>query len=437
MATIGIRLEDKNRWERRVPLTPADAAAVAAATGHRILVQPSPTRVFPDDDYRALGLEVDDAAVAADVLVAVKEIPAALFRPGGVYACFSHTIKGQPYNMPMLRRLLELGCTLVDYERIVDAQGRRLIFFSLHAGYAGMIESLRALGLRLRARGRETALTRVKPAYEYRDLADAEAHLREVGERLAAEGGRPLSLGLAGYGNVSRGAQTVLSWLPTAAVAPEDLPAAAASATGPAPLLVTVFREEHMVRPRGDHAFALRDYFDRPERYEGRFAEHLPHLDLLVNTIFWTERYPRLVTRDWVRGAFAGGAEPRLQVIGDISIDIEGSIEISLKATYPDAPCFVYDPDADAAVDGVEGRGIVVMGVDNLPCELPREASEHFSAIFKDMVGPLGDCDWSAGYADLDLPRPLKSAVICHRGELAPAYAGLAAALARHGGGAA
>ncbi|HPF34098.1 MAG TPA: hypothetical protein P5571_02735 [Candidatus Krumholzibacteria bacterium] len=435
MATIGIRLEDKNRWERRVPLTPADAAEVAAASGHRLLIQPSHTRIFPDDAYRAAGLEVTDEAVVADVLIAVKEIPAVLFRPGGVYVCFSHTIKGQPYNMPMLQRLLDLGATLVDYERIVDAQGRRLIYFSLHAGYAGMLESLRALGLRLRARGRETALADVKPAYEYADLADAEAHLRGIGARLAAEGGRPLSIGVAGYGNVGRGAQTVLSWLPTTAVDPDELPARAAAETGPAPLLVTVFREEHMVRPRGDHPFVLQDYFDNPERYEGRFHEHLPHLDLLVNSIYWTERYPRLITKAWVREAFAGGAEPRLQVVGDISIDIEGSVEISLKATRPDEPCYVYDPDTDAGADGVTGRGIVVMGVDNLPCELPREASEHFSSVFKGMVAPLGDCDWSAPYAELDLPPHLKSAVICHGGGLAPQFARLAEPLARHGGG--
>ncbi len=115
MATIGIRLEDKNRWERRVPLTPAHAAAIARESGLQIMIEPSPTRVFSDDQYRDAGLEVTDDAVRADVLIAVKEIPIKLFRPGGVYMCFSHTIKGQPYNMPLLKRLLDLKCTLVDY----------------------------------------------------------------------------------------------------------------------------------------------------------------------------------------------------------------------------------------------------------------------------------------------------------------------------------
>ncbi len=434
MATIGIRLEDKNRWERRVPLTPAHAADIARESGLKLMIQPSPTRVFSDDQYRDAGLEVTDEAVTADVLIAVKEIPIKLFRPGGVYMCFSHTIKGQPYNMPLLKRLLDLKCTLVDYERIVDTNGRRLIFFSIHAGYAGMIESLRALGLRMQARGRYTVLAEIKPAYEYADLKDAEQHIRSLGGKLGAANDETIVVGISGYGNVSRGAQTVLDWLPVTDVAPRDLKQAAEMSQGK-PLVKVVFGESDMVRPAGDHDFELQDYFDNPERYEGCFAEHLPHLDLLVNTIFWTERYPRLVTKEWVRKAFADGATPRLQVIGDISIDIEGSIEISLKSTYPDEPSFVYDIATDTAIDGVEAEGIVVMAVDNLPCELPRESSEHFSSILKDMVADLGRADWTVPYDDLNLPSHLKTAVICHHGELAPGYAGLAESLAEHGEG--
>ncbi len=139
------------------------------------------------------------------------------------------------------------------------------------------------------------------------------------------------------------------------------------------------------------------------------------------------------MTREWARAAFADGAEPRLQVIGDISIDIEGSIELSLDCTTPDEPNFVYDPDTDAVTPGVVGHGVVVMAVDNLPCELPREASQHFSSVLKTMIAPLGDADWSADYADLDLPDHLKTAVIAHKGVLAPAYAYLAEPVARAG----
>jgi len=432
-ATIGIRLEDKSKWERRVPLTPADAAGVQACFGHRLIVQPSPIRVFADREYREAGIEVSDAALEADVLIAVKEIPPALYRPGKVYVNFAHVIKGQARNMPLLREYLRHGCTLVDYECIADEHNRRLIFFSVHAGYAGTIEALRALGLRLQGRGVATPLAEIQPPHAYADLTAAEAHLRGIGERLRADaraGAAPLVIGVAGYGNVARGVQTVLSWLPTARVAPSDLPAAA-SAPAAAPLLVCVFKEQDMVRPRDGREFALQDYYDHPEAYAGRFAEHLPHLDLLVNTIFWTERYPRLLTADWAAAQFRDGREPRLQVVGDISIDIEGSIQISVKATQPDAPCYVVDPVAGEVRDGVDGRGIVVMAVDNLPCELPREASEHFSTVLKDMVGDLGNCDWTAEFLDLDLPPHLKRAVIVHRGELAPRYAYLAEFLER------
>lgn len=432
MSTIGIRREDKNEWERRVPLTPADAARVRDGFGHTIVVQPSPIRVFPDAAYRDLGFEVSDAALEADVLIGVKEIPPELYRPGGVYVNFSHTIKGQPYNMPLLKRYLEQGCSLVDYELIADADGRRLIFFSLHAGYAGMIESLRALGRRLDAEGIATPLRDVKPAYAYADLADAEHHLRAIGDRLWNEGpyftgAGPLVIGVSGYGNVSKGAQEVLAWLPAARVKVEDLPRAAEASEG-MPLAVCVFEESDMVRPRSG-AFELQDYYANPERYEGRFEEHLSHLDLLVNTIYWTERYPRLVTKDWAAGQFRDGGRPRLRVIGDISIDIEGSIELSLKATYPDRPCFVYLPATGEAVDGVAGDGIVIMAVDNLPCELPRVSSEHFSQVLWPMVGDLGRADWSAAFADLDLPPHLKRAVIVHKGELTPAFAHLSAHL--------
>jgi len=429
MTTIGIRREDKNKWERRVPLTPADAAYVQHEYGHELIIQPSPIRIFDDDSYREAGLAVSDDALEADILIGVKEIPPELYRPGKVYMNFSHTIKGQPYNMPLLKTYMERGCSLLDYECIADDDGRRLIFFSLHAGYAGMIESLRALGLRLATRGIANPLSDVKPAYAYADLADAEQHLRTIGDRLLNEGPfgdhGPLVIGVSGYGNVSRGAQHVLAWLPVTRVTVDDLPNVA-RITDCKPLALCVFEEKDMVRPRGDHPFALQDYYDNPEKYAGRFEDHLPHLDMLVNTIFWTERYPRLVTKAWTAAQFRDDGAPRLQVIGDISIDIEGSVELSLKATYPDSPNFVYDPKTGEAIDGVEGEGIVIMAVDNLPCELPLAASEHFSTILRDMVGDLGKADWTADFAELDLPLHLKRAVIVHKGELTPTFAHLA-----------
>jgi alanine dehydrogenase len=436
---IGIRREDKNEWERRTPLVPADVADLVRDRGLEFIVQPSPIRVHADEDFAAAGASVDEDLSAADVVLAVKEIPVAGIHPRKTYVFFSHTVKGQAYNMPMLQHVLDVGATLIDYERISDEQNRRLIFFSVHAGYAGMIESLRALGLRQAHLGRPAPLAEVRHAFQYPSLAAAEAHLAEIGERMAAAAAGsqdpPLVIGIAGYGNVARGCRHILEALPVREITPAELPDLAgrpAAETGP--ILAVVFREEHMVEPRSaDAQFVLQDYYQRPQNYRGVFERHLPFLDVLMNTIYWEERYPRLVTRKWVKEAWHGGAEPRLQVIGDISCDIDGSIEITRKAPPPDNPCYVYDPAGGDLHDGVEGRGPVVMSVDNLPCELPRESSAHFSAVLRDMVPALARADFTRDLASLDLPPHLKKAVIAHRGELAPAYGYLKEFLDRNG----
>ena len=429
--TVGIRREDKSQWERRVPLVPADLKALVEKGGPRFLVQPSPIRVFTDAEYRAAGIEVDESLAAAELIFAVKEIPVDLLRPGKVYVCFAHVIKGQPYNMPMLARLMELGCSLVDYETIVDDRGRRLIFFGLHAGYAGMIEGLWCLDRRLRSRGRPSPFEGVRHAYDYDDLARARAELEPMaaGLRRRDPGAGPLIVGIAGYGNVGRGCQEVLGWLGAVEVEVDQLAdLASGRVPAPAPLLKVVFKEEHMVEVLPDPetgvapAFELQDYYDHPERYRGRFERYLPHLDMLVNAAYWDERYPRLVTRRWARESYGGGGEPRLQVIADISCDIEGGIELTLKSTQPDAPCFTYDVQSDAVEMGCSGAGPAIMAVDNLPCELPRESSQYFSHVLRDMVPALAAADWRAAFDELELPPHLERAVIVHRGELTPAY---------------
>jgi alpha-aminoadipic semialdehyde synthase len=425
--TIGIRREDKSEWERRVPLIPSALADLQSSNDLRFLVQPSAIRIYTDDDYRTAGVAVEEDLGDADLVFAVKEIPSELLRAGKTYVYFSHVIKGQPHNMPMLRRLMELGGSLVDYEKIVDAQGRRLIFFGVHAGYAGMIETLWCLGKRLAAQGVNTPVRDVRHAYEYASLDAAREHLRELGERIRAGGLdarlRPLVFGLAGYGNVSQGAQEMLDALGATELPVAELARRAARGSDAPPLLRVVFKEEDMVEPAApDDTFVLQDYYDHPEKYRGTFASHLPWLDVLVNTIYWDERYPRLVTKDWARESYTAGQSARLQVIGDISCDIEGSIELTVRTTTPDAPGFVYDPATDTAREGVVGAGPVVMAVDNLPCELPREASDHFSRVLREMVPDLARADWTADFAELPLPPSLKRAVIVHKGRLTPPY---------------
>ena len=421
-SVIGIRREDKNRWERRVPLVPSDVRDLNARHGLHFLVQPSAIRVYSDADYRSAAATVSEDLGPSSIVFAVKEVPIELLMPGKIYIYFAHVVKGQHHNMPMLHRLMELGCTLIDYEKITDDKKRRLIFFGRHAGYAGMIDTLHCLGARFKSGGISNPLAEVRKAHEYPDLAAAKEHLSTLIPKMArGRGNTPLVFGFSGYGNVSTGAQEVFDSLDPVEFPVADLASADKSAGG-RPVKV-VFREEDMVvRKDAGKPFELLEYYEHPERYEGCFERHLPYLDVLVNCIYWEPRYPRLVTREWARKNYVPGRPPRLKVIGDISCDIEGSVELTVRATEPDNPCYVYLAQEGETSDGVDGNGPVVMAVDNLPCELPKESSQYFSSALRDMVPPLAAADWRSSFDRLSLPDCLKRAVIVYRGELTPSY---------------
>lgn len=427
MNRIGIRLEDKHAFERRVPLTP-EAVEALVADGIEVVVQPSPIRAFRDETYRAAGATVDADLSACDVVFAVKEIPAELFRDGGAYVFFSHTIKGQSHNMPMLRRLMERGATLIDYEKITDDQGRRLVFFGRHAGLAGMIDTLAVTGRRLEALGTPTVLSELRLAHEYPDLEMAKDAVIAVGARLAQEplpaSLAPFVVGFCGYGNVSRGAQEIAHLLPHEKVTPEELAGVMSRPGLPRDRIFTVvFEERHLVERIDGAPFELHDYYDHPERYRSTFSEHATALSVIVNAIYWTDAYPRLVTKDQLRQWHADGRH-RLLSIGDISCDIDGAIECTSRATTPDAPAYVYDPIRGQESEGVVGDGIVMMTTDCLPCELPRESSSAFTSALLPYAKGIAEASFSAEtVAEAGLPEPIARACIVWRGELTEPFA--------------
>ena len=426
---IGLRREDMYHWERRVPLVPGDLRRLSDENGLRFVVQSSEKRAFTDDEYRDAGFEIVDKLEGCPIVFGLKEIPIDVFEPNAAYVFFSHTIKGQPANMPMLQRCLDLGCTILDYERIVDDDNRRLIFFGNYAGLAGAIDTLWTLGRRLAQEGFDTPLAEIRQASTYADLAEAKKAVAAVGKRIAEEGLpeaiSPLVIGLSGYGNVSKGAQEILDLLPIESVRPVDLLGDGGAFGGPNRVIKVVFREEDTVLRLDPSApFDLQEYYDHPERYRGAFDRYLPRLHALVNCVYWEPKYPRLITREAVRELYADG-QPTLRVIGDISCDIEGSVEITVKATEPDDPVYVYDPTTGSIVSGIDGHGPVMMTVEILPSELPREASAYFSRILTGFVPAIAAADYRVSFDALALPPELKRAVICHRGELAPDYKNL------------
>ena len=365
----------------------------------------------------------------------MKEIPVEKLRPGRTYVYFSHVIKGQRSNMPMLRRLLELGSTLIDYEPITDRRGRRLIFFGRHAGYAGMFDTLWALGQRLAAEGFPTPLADVRLAHEYAGLDDALEKLSRIGDRIRREGLpsglRPLVVGFTGSGNVSKGAQEVFDRLPFEEIDPEELRSLPEDRDRPRNVLYKcVLERSQRVARIADGGYDEEEYRREPGLYRTALGELLPHLTVLVNGIYWEPGRPRIVSRDQLEVLWGADPMPKLRVLGDITCDVGGSIEANVAATSPGDPVYVYDVRTGEARPGVVGRGPVVMAVDNLPCEFPREASEHFGDSLLRFVPALSRCDWDAPLEDLALPPELKKAVVVHRGQLAPGFDYLEAALA-------
>ena len=392
------------------------------------IVQPSKIRIFNDEEYQKSGAVVQEDLSSCSIIFGVKEMPTSFFEPGKVYAFFSHTIKGQQYNMPMLKRLMSLGCYLIDYEKIVDENGRRLLFFGRYAGLAGMIDSLWALGKRLEWEGIVNPFSSLQQTFRYHSLEEAKEAVTVVGEKIKKKGIpvslTPLVCGFAGYGHVSKGAQEIFDLLPHKQIKPGELFSLFKQKENSEDYLYkVVFREEDMVAPVSRESnFELQDYYDHPEKYTSKFEAYLPYMTLLINAIFWTPRYPRLITKKGLKNLFEKEQSPRLRLIGDITCDIEGAIECTVRATQPDNPVFIYNPLKNQVTDGYKGTGVVVLAVDNLPCELPRSSSLDFGNTLTKLIPDILKADFSTDFAHCRLSPRIKNSVILYKGKLTPQY---------------
>ena len=424
---IGIKKEEKNKWEKRTPLAPSQVKELKEKHGIDAYVESSDIRIFEDEEYKEAGAKIVEDLSEVPVVFAIKEIKKEEFVSGNTYLFFSHTIKGQEYNMPMLKDLMDKGCQLIDYETITDREGKRLLAFGRYAGLAGMIDSLWSFGQRLKWEGLDSPFAEVKRAYEYSSLFEAKKHILEIGQKIKEEGLDPrlvpLNVGVAGYGHVSRGAQEILDLLPVMEIEAKELLDMDMDSAADNFLYKVVFKESDLVKTISEEdEFQLNDYYKNPEKYESRFYNYLPRLSLLINAIYWEEKYPRLVTKEELSSFYAKEDQVKLKVIGDISCDIEGAIEATVRSTDPGDPVFVYNPATGNAKDGYKGEGPVIMAIDNLPCEFSADASTFFGEILKQFVPDIVEADYSKDFESLELPPPIKRAVILHRGELAPDY---------------
>lgn len=423
--TIGIRHEDKYLMECRVAITPTHVKKLKEK-GLEFVVEKSPKRIFKDEQYAEAGAKLVEKLTEADIIFGVKEVPPHHFENEKTYVFFSHVIKGQAYNMPMLKVLMEKKCNLIDYEKIENEEGKRLIFFGRYAGLAGAINSLWSLGQRLLEQGVANPFSELRQATTYNSLEEARAAISSVGRHISLYGLpaqlNPMVVGITGNGNVSLGAQEIIHLLPCMEISPEQLLELKPSNTANNHIYKVIFKPEHLSKPRNkDDQFDLPTYYQFPERFENDFERYLPQMSVLLNCMYWDKRFPRIVTKDFLEHLYAHG-EPHLKVIGDISCDPDGSVECTHQGTEIEDPVFVYDPVTRQPSMGFKGHGILVMAVDILPSELPREASIGFGDALFPYIEAIAKADYQVDFEQLQLPAAIKKAVILHKGRLTPKY---------------
>ncbi|OIO99930.1 MAG: hypothetical protein AUJ98_09635 [Bacteroidetes bacterium CG2_30_33_31] len=427
MSKIGIRHEDKYLLEKRVSITPNHIEKLKENTNLHFYVQSSKKRIFTDDEYERVGATiVDEFPEDVKTIFGVKEMPNDFFREGDNCIFFSHIIKGQPYNMPMLKKMMAKKINLIEYERIVDENGKRLIFFGRFAGLAGSLNSLWSLGERLKRKGIANPFTVLKQAHKYNSLNDAIIDFYQIAKEIRTNGLPkeicPMVIGITGYGNASKGAQEMLDILPIVSITPKELLSLDLSQANNKNIYKVIFKEEDISKPiKKDAEFILQDYYNHPEKFVNQFDKYVPFLTIILNCMYWDPNYPRIITKDFLESHFREGNH-RLEVIGDISCDPDGSIECTHKGTTIQDPVFVYNPITRQPTMGFEGEGILVMSVDILPSEVPRESSLAFGDALLPYISDIANADFSKDFENLDLPPEILKALILHNGELTPDY---------------
>lgn len=366
MMKVGIVREGKIPADYRVPLSPQQCQTVITKfDGVEIIVQTSPIRCFPDEDYQKFGIEVREDLRDCDILLGVKEVPADALIPEKTYLFFSHTVNKPPYNPQLLQTMIDQKIRLIDYECLKNEQGNRVIGFGRYAGIVGTYNSLLGYGQRYH-------LYTLKPIRQCFDLEAVKVELKNV--KLPA-----IKIAVTGWGRVARGVREILDGLHIQQVTPTEYLTQAYTH----PVYTQLNPTDYHKNQQG-FCFNQRDFFQNPEQFEGDFYKYAQVTDLLINGAYWQPRMPVLFSsEEMVKSDF------NIRLIGDISCDIHGAIPATKRPSTLELPFYDYNRQSqklEAPFNREEN--VTVMAIDNLPSGLPRDASEAFGNRLIEQVFP-------------------------------------------------
>ncbi len=362
---FGIITERKNPPDRRVVFSPEALLKLKNTFPEAgIKVEHSDIRVFSDDDYKNLGFEVANDISDCDVFFGVKEVPVEALIPNKKYFFFSHTIKKQPYNRKLLQAILEKNIELYDHETIVDAKHKRLIGFGRYAGIVGAYNAFRAFGIKFELFQLPKAET----------LNGKEALVAKLKRTLLP----PLKIVLTGEGKVGNGAKEILDAMHIKPVSVENF----LTKNYSEPVYVQIDFLDYNKRIDGKPS-SKKDFFTNPKAYISNFERFTKVSDIYIAGHFYANDAPVILTREMLLAS-----DCKLKVVADVSCDVNGPIACTLRASTIQDPFYGYYPFENKEVDVFHPAAIVVMAVDNLPCELPKDASEGFGEMFLEHVIP-------------------------------------------------
>jgi len=361
---IGLIREGKNPPDKRVPFSPLQTEEIEQRfPGIKVVCQESPIRCYRDDEYKELDIQIASEVSNCDILMGIKEVPIANLIPNKTYLFFSHTLKKQPYNRKLLQEVLKKNIRLIDYEALKDGQGNRLVAFGRFAGIVGAYNGLWTYGKRYHAFS-------MRRAFECFDINDLKLELRKV--KLPF-----VKIALTGAGRVAKGAMETLDTAGVRKVSPHDF----LTLQFEEPVYTQLSSADYHIRKQGGH-FNREEYHLHPENYESNFLPYTRVADVLLAGAFWNPKAPVLFRReDMLAPDF------KIKIIADITCDIEGSVPSTKRAsTIPD-PLYDYDASTDQVKPVFsDDHNVTVMAIDNLPCELPRSASEEFGRDLIDRI---------------------------------------------------